>query len=47
MTVKAATDKSRSGLVCTVAVGASKLAQLPSENDTYPDGFNEGRLTSG
>ncbi len=31
--VKVATDKSRSGLVCTGAVWASKMVQSPSEND--------------
>lgn len=34
MMVQAATDKSKSGLVYTVAVWASKMVQSPSENDT-------------
>ena len=35
MMVKAATDKSKSGSLCIVAVGASKMVQSPSENDTH------------
>ena len=33
MMVKAATDKSKSGIVCTVAVWVNKMVQSPSEND--------------
>jgi hypothetical protein len=33
MMVKAATDKNKSELVCTVAAGVSKMVQSPSEND--------------
>ncbi len=38
MMVKVATDKSKSGIVCTVAVWASKMVQSPSENDNSPAG---------
>jgi hypothetical protein len=44
MTVKWATDKNKSGLVCTVAVGASKLVQLPSKNHSHtPHGLEDTR----
>lgn len=46
MMVKAATDKSKSGSLCIVAVGASKMVQSPSENDTLAGRARESNKPS-